>query len=102
RVNPDVDAKTHRKITTGRKENKFGIDIGKAPALYARARKMPYVRASGVAVHIGSQLTSLAPYKKAYRRVAQLVRDLRAAGHDITTVDLGGGIGIRYKDETPP
>jgi diaminopimelate decarboxylase len=102
RINPDVDAKTHKKITTGTKENKFGIDLAKAPALYDRAAKLPNIRLSGVAVHIGSQLTSLAPYKKAYTRLADLVRVLRKRGHDITTVDIGGGIGITYKDETPP
>lgn len=102
RVNPDVDAKTHKKITTGKKENKFGIDIALAPRLYAHAKSLRGIEASGVAVHIGSQLLNLAPYRKAYARVAELVRLLRKKGHDITTVDLGGGIGIRYKDETPP
>jgi diaminopimelate decarboxylase len=102
RVNPDVDARTHRKITTGKKENKFGIDIARAPALYDLARRLPGVDACGVAVHIGSQLLSLAPYKKAYGRVADLVRVLRARGHVISTIDLGGGIGIRYKDEVAP
>lgn len=102
RINPNVDAKTHAKITTGKKENKFGIDIDKAPALYARAKKLPNVHAIGVAVHIGSQLTSLTPYKNAYKRVAQLVTQLRKSGHEISRVDLGGGIGITYKDEVPP
>lgn len=102
RVNPNVDAKTHAKITTGKKENKFGIDITKAPALYARAKKMKGVKAVGVAVHIGSQLTTLGPFKRAYERVAELVKLLRRKGHDITRVDLGGGMGITYKDETPP
>jgi diaminopimelate decarboxylase len=102
RVNPDVDAKTHAKITTGKKENKFGIDIDRAPALYKKALKMPGVNALGVAVHIGSQLTSLAPFKRAYERVAELVVKLRKQGNTITRVDLGGGIGITYKDETPP
>ncbi len=102
RVNPNVDARTHAKITTGKKENKFGVDIRQAPALYARAKKLPGVEAAGVAVHIGSQLTSLAPFRKAYMRVAELVKTLRKQGHNITRVDLGGGIGITYKDETPP
>lgn len=102
RINPDVDAKTHKKITTGKKENKFGIDIGEAPRFYALAARLPGIRASGVAVHIGSQLLSLAPYGAAYRRVAGLVRELRRQDHDIATVDLGGGIGVRYHDETPP
>jgi len=97
-----VDAKTHAKITTGKKENKFGIDIKKTPALYARAKKMRNIRAAGVAVHIGSQLTSLAPFRRAYVRVAELVKTLRRQGHDISRVDLGGGLGITYKDETPP
>lgn len=102
RVNPDVDAKTHKKITTGKKENKFGVDIADAPALYAKAKKLPNIRATGVAVHIGSQLLSISPYARAYERIATLVRKLRAQGHTITTVDIGGGIGIRYKKETPP
>lgn len=102
RVNPNVDAKTHAKITTGKKENKFGIDIGDVPALFNRARNLPYVQMNGVAVHIGSQLTSLAPFKRAYQRLAALVLTLRKQGHDITRVDLGGGIGISYRDETPP
>lgn len=102
RVNPDVDAKTHAKITTGKKENKFGVDIDRAPALYKKALKMKGINATGVAVHIGSQLTSLAPFKRAYQRVAELVAKLRKQGNTITRVDLGGGIGITYKDETPP
>lgn len=101
RVNPDVDAKTHAKITTGTRENKFGIDIGDAPALYNKARSIGGIQASGVAVHIGSQLTDLAPYREAFLRVAALVTELRKGGHNITTVDLGGGIGITYKDEVP-
>jgi len=100
RVNPDVDAKTHAKITTGLSENKFGIDIAAAPALYRKAKDMEGIAATGVAVHIGSQLTDLAPFEEAFKRVAQLVTELRAQGNVITTVDLGGGIGIRYKDET--
>jgi diaminopimelate decarboxylase len=102
RVNPNVDAKTHAKITTGKKENKFGIDIDQAPKLYARAAKLKNIDAIGVAVHIGSQLTSLEPYRRAYTRVAQLVALLRKKGHAIQRVDLGGGIGITYKNETPP
>lgn len=102
RVNPDVDAKTHAKITTGKKDNKFGINIQKAAALYRKAARMKGIAATGVAVHIGSQLTSLAPFKKAYRRVADLVLQLRAEGHAISRIDLGGGIGISYHHETPP
>jgi len=102
RVNPNVDAKTHAKITTGKKENKFGIDIDKAPALYKKALKMKGIAACGVAVHIGSQLTVIAPFERAYQRVAALVKTLRRQGNTITRVDLGGGLGITYKDETPP
>ena len=101
RVNPDVDAKTHAKITTGTSENKFGIDIDLAPAVFARAKKLPNVKAVGVAVHIGSQLTALTPFRHAYAKVAELVRNLRKKGHDITRVDLGGGIGITYRNEKP-
>jgi len=100
RVNPDVDAKTHAKITTGLSENKFGIDIAAAPALYRKAKDMEGLAPTGVAVHIGSQLTDLAPFEEAFKRIAKLVTDLRAQGNTITTVDLGGGIGIQYKDET--
>lgn len=101
RVNPDVDAGTHAKITTGRKENKFGIDIDQAPAVYHRARSLPNIKAVGVALHIGSQITDLAPYKVAYDRLAQLVQELRKRGHQISRIDLGGGMGIRYAQETP-
>lgn len=102
RVNPNVNARTHAKITTGTRENKFGIDIGHVMPLYRRGAKMPYVAMSGVAVHIGSQLTSLAPFKRAYQRLAVLVKKLQSEGHDLCRVDLGGGIGISYRDETPP
>lgn len=102
RVNPDVDAETHEKISTGRAEDKFGIDIKAAPALYRKAKALPGIDASGVSVHIGSQLTSLVPFKRAYKRVADLVKTLRRQGHTITRVDLGGGLGITYKNETPP
>lgn len=101
RVNPDVDAKTHSKISTGRKEDKFGIDIVDAPKLYKKAKALPGIRACSVSVHIGSQLTSVAPYRRAYLRVAELVKKLRRQGHDITRVDLGGGAGITYRDEKP-
>lgn len=99
RFNPDVDAKTHAKITTGKKENKFGIEIEQAKAVYARAAAMANIDPVGVAMHIGSQLTDLAPYRAAYRRMADLVRSLRAEGHDISRVDLGGGIGIDYSGD---
>jgi diaminopimelate decarboxylase len=102
RVNPDVDAKTHAKITTGKKENKFGIDIKDAPALYKKAAKLPGIDPSGVAVHIGSQLVSLTPFRRAYERVAELLLRLRKSGIPVTRVDLGGGIGITYRDEKLP
>lgn len=101
RINPNVDAETHAKITTGLDENKFGIDIGDAPALFDRAAKLAGVKATGVAVHIGSQITTLAPYREAFRATAALVEQLRAQGRTISTIDIGGGIGITYKDETP-
>lgn len=102
RVNPDVDAKTHEKISTGRKENKFGIDIDRAEAIYALAGSLPSLKPVTVAVHIGSQLTDLEPYRLAFRRVADLVERLRAQGHEIGCVDLGGGLGIPYDAEEPP
>jgi diaminopimelate decarboxylase len=102
RVNPDIDAGTHHKIATGRKENKFGIDFDHAREAYARAAALPGLRAVGVAVHIGSQLTSLVPFRAAFRKAAQLVQVLRADGHAIDRIDLGGGLGIVYREETPP
>ena len=102
RINPDVDAKTHEKITTGKSENKFGIDLALARDVYARAAKMTGLRIIGVAVHIGSQLTDLAPYREAYARAAEFVGILRADGHDIRHLDLGGGLGITYGDEVAP
>lgn len=102
RVNPNVDAETHHKIATGRKEDKFGIDIADAPAAYDRAAALPGVNPIGVAVHIGSQLTSLAPFRTAFGHVAELVSALRAAGHAIERIDLGGGLGIAYENESPP
>ncbi len=102
RVNPDVDADTHEKITTGRSENKFGIDIKSAPALYRKAKDMAGIAPTGVAVHIGSQLMKLAPFAEAFKRIAALVGELRAQGNDIATVDVGGGLGVPYQGETPP
>lgn len=102
RVNPDVDAKTHKKITTGKAENKFGIPIERAREIYAEAARLPGIKPVGVHAHIGSQLTDLDPYDATFERLAELVRDLRAAGINLTRVDLGGGLGIRYNDETPP
>lgn len=103
RVNPDVDAKTHAKISTGKKENKFGIDIDDAPRIYAIAQSLPHLDVQGVSVHIGSQLTELAPFRAAYARVRTLVESLRASGINIRTIDLGGGLGVPYAtDDAPP
>lgn len=104
RVNPDVDAKTHAKISTGKKENKFGIAIDDAPRLYALAQALPHLTVQGVSVHIGSQLTELAPFRAAYARVRALVEQLRAGGIAIRTIDLGGGLGVPYAsgDAPPP
>lgn len=102
RVNPDVDAGTHAKITTGTKENKFGIDIAQAPEIYERMRNRAGIQAVGVAVHIGSQLTDLAPYRAAFARVRDLVQRLRADGHPIDRMDVGGGLGITYGAESAP
>lgn len=102
RVNPDVDAGTHAKISTGMKESKFGIDVGEAIAAYSLAAKLPGIDPVGLAVHIGSQLVDLEPYRRAFTRVAGLVRELRAKGLAVARVDLGGGLGIRYRDEDPP
>jgi diaminopimelate decarboxylase len=96
RVNPDVDAQTHEKIATGKSENKFGIPIARAREVYAEIARLPGLRAVGVDVHIGSQLTDLAPFRAAYRLVASLTEALRADGHAIERLDLGGGLGIPY------
>ncbi len=104
RVNPDVDAKTHAKIATGKSENKFGIPITKARDVYAMAAKLEGLEIVGIDVHIGSQLTDLEPFGLAYRKVAELTQTLRADGHDIRRLDLGGGLGIPYVrgNEAPP
>ncbi|WP_439569367.1 diaminopimelate decarboxylase [Sphingopyxis sp.] len=103
RVNPDVDAGTHAKISTGKADNKFGVGIDVAPAMFDRLAALPGLQMRGIAVHIGSQLTSLDPLEAAFERVGRLVADLRAAGHSITHVDLGGGLGVSYKpDDKPP
>ena len=102
RVNPDVDARTHAKITTGRKGNKFGIDIDLARDAFALAGRLPNLNVVGVAMHIGSQLTSLEPYRDAVVRVRSLIQELRADGHRIDRFDIGGGLGIVYADEKPP
>jgi diaminopimelate decarboxylase len=102
RVNPDVDAKTHRKIATGKSENKFGIPISRARAVYAHAAKLPGLKVVGVDMHIGSQITDLDPFGDAFRLLADFVRVLRADGHAISHVDLGGGLGIPYRDDCEP
>jgi len=99
RINPDVDAGTHAKITTGRADNKFGIGLGDAAGLYAHAAALAGVEPAGLALHIGSQIGAMAPYRAAYARAAELVRGLRADGHAVRTLDCGGGLGIRYRDE---
>ena len=104
RVNPDVDAKTHAKIATGKSENKFGIPISRARDVYALAASLSGLQVIGIDVHIGSQLTQLEPFELAYTKVAELVETLRADGHNIQRLDLGGGLGIPYarSNETPP
>ena len=104
RVNPDVDAKTHAKIATGKSENKFGIPISRARAVYKLAAALPNLKIVGIDVHIGSQLTDLAPFEAAYLKVADLVETLRADGHEIIRLDLGGGLGIPYtrSNAAPP
>ena len=102
RVNPDVVAGGHAKITTGAAENKFGIAIGNAVDAYRQAASLPGLSVQGVAVHIGSQLTSLGPLERAFTRVGELVGTLRDAGHDIGVIDLGGGLGVPYDPAAPP
>ena len=102
RVNPDVAAGSHAKISTGAAENKFGIPIGEAPAAYARAAQLPGLLLQGIAVHIGSQLTSLDPLERAFTRVGELIGKLRGAGHEIGVADLGGGLGVPYDPALPP
>lgn len=97
RVNPDVDAGTHDKISTGKKDNKFGVPIDEAPGIYARLSALPGMEMRGVAVHIGSQLSDLAPLERAFVRLGQLITELRAAGLTVTHADLGGGLGVPYK-----
>ena len=102
RVNPDVDPKTHAKIATGKAENKFGIPISRAREVYARAAKLKGVRVAGVDMHIGSQIVELDPFGDAFALLADFVRALRADGHTISHVDLGGGLGIPYRDDNEP
>ncbi len=99
RINPDVDAGTHAKITTGKADNKFGIAYGEAAALYARAAGLPGIEPVGIALHIGSQILAMAPYRAAFARAAELIRTIRAQGHAVSRMDCGGGIGIGYQDE---
>jgi len=98
RINPDIDACTHAKITTGRKTSKFGVPLSEAPDIYARLARLPGLNLRGIAVHIGSQILDLAPLEAAYRRVGEFVAHLRAQGHAVTHVDLGGGLGVAYRD----
>lgn len=103
RVNPDVDAKTHAKITTGTAETKFGVPWSRARAAYDRAAVLKGIEIVGIDVHIGSQITELAPFEAAFRKVVDFIAELRAAGHRITRADLGGGLGVPYRlDSTPP
>ena len=102
RVNPDVDAKTHHKIATGKAENKFGIPISRAREVYAHAAKLPGIAVAGVDMHIGSQITDLDPFGNAFALLADFVRELRGDGHAISHVDLGGGLGIPYRDNNEP
>ena len=102
RVNPDVDALTHAKIATGKKENKFGIDLEDAGEAYAVASELPCIEPVGLAMHIGSQLVDLAPFREAFGRLAELVLELRGAGFAVHRLDLGGGLGIKYHGERPP
>lgn len=102
RVNPDVDARTHAKISTGLAENKFGVPLSRAREVYARAAKLKGLKITGADMHIGSQLTDLEPFDEAFSLLAELVRDLRGDGHAISHVDLGGGLGIPYHDGDDP
>src|SRR5262245_2657342 len=102
RVNPDIDAKTHAKIATGKSENKFGIPISRAREVYAHAAKLKGLKITGVDMHIGSQITELAPFGDAFALLSEFVRTLRADGHTIEHVDLGGGLGIPYRDDDEP
>lgn len=102
RINPDVDAGTHGKISTGKADNKFGVGIHRAPEIYGRLDALPGINMRGVALHIGSQLTSLEPLETAFNKIGTLLTQLRETGHIITHVDLGGGLGVRYKDDDNP
>lgn len=102
RVNPDVDARTHKKISTGRSENKFGVPISRARTVYDHAAKLPAIAITGVDMHIGSQITDLEPFDNATALLAELARDLMAAGHKLHHIDLGGGLGIPYAEDNAP
>jgi diaminopimelate decarboxylase len=102
RVNPDVDARTHRKIATGKSENKFGIPISRAREVYADAAKLPGIHVAGVDMHIGSQITELAPFADAFALLSEFVRTLRSDGHAIDHVDVGGGLGVPYREDDDP
>ncbi|MFC3162002.1 diaminopimelate decarboxylase [Ciceribacter thiooxidans] len=102
RINPDVDARTHAKISTGKKENKFGISYDRAQAVYAHAALLPGIKVTGIDMHIGSQITELQPFQDAFRLLKELVATLRADGHAIDHVDIGGGLGIPYHDDNNP
>lgn len=102
RINPDVDAKTHAKISTGKSENKFGIPWVDAPRVYALAAGLPGIRVTGIDMHIGSQITELGPFDAAFGRLGELIGRLRADGHAIDHIDLGGGLGIPYRDDNAP
>jgi diaminopimelate decarboxylase len=104
RVNPDVDAKTHHKISTGKAEDKFGISYKRAREVYARAAELPAIDVAGIDMHIGSQITELEPFEKAFRLMAELTEELRTDGHNIRHLDLGGGLGVPYRgtNDVPP
>ncbi|WP_414472094.1 diaminopimelate decarboxylase [Microvirga sp. M2] len=102
RINPDVDAKTHKKISTGKSENKFGIPISRAREVYARAAGLKGIEITGVDMHIGSQITDLSPFDNATALLAELARDLMADGHKLHHIDLGGGLGVPYRDDNEP
>lgn len=97
RVNPDVDARTHAKISTGKSENKFGVPYAQAPALYDKARRLPGIEVAGIHMHIGSQISQLAPFRDAFILMRELALELRRAGHDLRHLDLGGGLGVPYR-----
>ncbi len=102
RINPDVDALTHAKISTGKSENKFGIPWTDAPRIYARAASLPGIRVTGIDMHIGSQITELGPFDQAFGRLGELIARLRTDGHEVDHIDLGGGLGIPYRDDNAP